>query len=252
MERNNSLSLRRALALLDAVAGATPAGGATLADLAETVEVHKSSAMRLLAPMVDEALVRAEHGRYVLGPATVRLGQVYLGSLDLRAAAHPLLRELMTATGQSVHLVLPDLPEMVYVDKIDGPGRVRMASTIGLRQPAHSTGVGKAYLAAAGDDEVARVVEHGLDARTENTITEPARFLAELADVRERGFAVDDVENEHDIRCVAAAIVDHTGQPAAAVSVAGLATRITIDQIDELGACVAATGHAISATLGAP
>lgn len=252
MERNTSSSLRRALALLDAVTAATPSGGATLTELAMSIEVHKSSAMRLLAPMADGALVRVDHGRYVLGPRTAQLGQVYLGSLDLRATAHHLLRALMESTGESVHLVVADLPDMVYIDKIDGPGRVRMESTIGSRQPAHSTGVGKAYLAFARDDEVQGVIDHGLTARTERTITDPSRFRAELGRVRERGYAVDDVENELDIRCVAAPVFDHTTGVTAAVSVAGLATRITPDRFGELGAVVAATGLDISAALGAP
>lgn len=252
MERNNSTSLRRALTLLEAVAAATPTGGATLSELATIGGVHKSSASRLLAPLADNELVLVADGRYLLGPRTIQFGQVYLEALDLRTVAHPVLRELMTAAGESVHLVVPDLPDVVYVDKIDGPGRVRMASTIGSRQPAHSTGVGRAYLAHAGESAVEAVIEHGLTARTERTITDPSAFRAELAAVRSRGYAVDDVENEPDIRCVAATIFDHTGAAVAALSISGLATRITPQRFDELGDLVVAAGRDISAGLGAP
>ncbi|WP_205740591.1 IclR family transcriptional regulator [Haloactinopolyspora alba] len=252
MDRNSSSSLRRALALLDEVAAATPDGGATLGQLAASVEVHKSSVLRLLAPMADAALVRVDSGRYRLGPRAAQLGAVYLAALDLRAVAHPLLEELVDATGETVYLVLPDLPEMVYVDKIDGPGRVRMASSIGSRQPAHSTGVGKAYLAFAGDEAVDLVVGHGMPARTEQTVTDPRRFRAELCRVRDRGYAVDDVENEADIRCVAAPIVDHAGSVTAALSVAGLATRITPERYEHLGGLAVRTARAVSAALGAP
>ncbi|TDE08085.1 IclR family transcriptional regulator [Jiangella asiatica] len=252
MERNNSSSLRRGLALLDAVTATTRSGGATLTELAQSVGVHKSSALRLLQPMTETGLVRVDHGRYVLGPRTAQLGRVYLDSVDLRALAQPTLRRLVERSGESVHLVLPDLPHMVYIDKIDGPGRVRMNSTIGSRQPSHSTGVGRAYLAFADADEVELVIAHGLTARTERTVTDPDEFRAGLAAARERGYVVDDIENEHDIRCVAAPVFDHTGVVAAAVSVSGLATRVSPDRFGPLGELVAAAGREISALLGAP
>lgn len=252
MERNNSSSLRRGIALLDAVATATPSGGATLTELAAAVGVHKSSALRLLAPLAEAGLIRLEAGRHLLGPRTAQLGRGYLDSVDLRALAQPALRRLVEETGESVHLVLPDLPDMVYIDKIDGPGRVRMNSSVGSRQPAHSTGVGRAYLAFADPADVDAVVEHGLAARTERTVTEPAAFRAGLSAVRERGYAVDDIENEPDIRCVAAPVFDHDGAVVAAVSVAGLATRVTPDRFERLGEQVVAAGRAVSDQLGAP
>lgn len=252
-ERNASSSLRRGVALLDAVSAATAGGGGgTLTELAATVGVHKSSALRLLAPLAEAGLVRVEQGRYLLGPRTAQLGRVYLDSVDLRALAQPALRRLVEESGESVHLVLADLPDMVYIDKIDGPGRVRMNSYVGSRQPAHSTGVGRAYLAFADATTVDAVVEHGLTPRTDRTVTDPVRFRAGLATIRTQGYAVDDIENEPDIRCVAAPVFDHDGAVAAAVSVAGLATRITPDRFDRLGELVAAAGRAISDQLGAP
>lgn len=238
--------------MLDAVATATPSGGATLTELATAVGVHKSSALRLLAPLAEAGLVRVASGRHLLGPRVAQLGRGYLDSVDLRALARPVLRRLVEESGESVHLVLPDLPDMVYVDKIDGPGRVRMNSTVGSRQPAHSTGVGRAYLAFAGPREVDAVVAHGLAPRTERTVTEPAAFRAGLSAVRERGYAVDDIENEPDIRCVAAPVFDHDGAVVAAVSVAGLATRVTPDRFERLGQQVVDAGRAISDQLGAP
>lgn len=238
--------------LLDAVAAATPTGGATLGELASVAGVHKSSASRLLAPLTEHELVLVADGRYVLGPRTIQFGQVYLDALDLRTVAQPVLRQLVTAAGESVHLVVPDMPDVVYVDKIDGPGRVRMASTIGSRQPAHSTGVGRAYLAYAEDAAVEAVIERGLTPRTERTITDPTAFRAELATVRSRGYAVDDVENERDIRCVAAPIFDHAGAVVAALSISGLDTRITPERVGELGELAVGAGRDISAGLGAP
>ncbi|SDU75762.1 IclR family transcriptional regulator [Jiangella alkaliphila] len=252
MERNNSSSLRRGIALLDAVAEATAAGGATLTELAAAIGVHKSSALRLLAPLAEAGLVRVEGGRHLLGPRTAQLGRDYLDSVDLRALAQPALRRLVDESGESVHLVLPDLPDMVYIDKIDGPGRVRMNSYVGSRQPAHSTGVGRAYLAFAPAETVEAVVANGLTPRTERTVTDPAAFRAGLATIRGQGYAVDDIENEPDIRCVAGPVFDHDGAVVAAVSVAGLATRITPDRFERLGELVVAAGRTISAQLGAP
>ena len=120
---------------------------------------------------------------------------------------------------------------MVYVDKLESPQNVRMISRIGTRVNLHSTSVGKAYLAAL--DSAVReniLAQLQLTRRTEHTITNLDQLRDELAQTQQRGFSLDWEENELDIRCFGAAILDCGGQPIGCVSVS--VPKYRYDSID--------------------
>ncbi|GAB3214067.1 IclR family transcriptional regulator [Marinactinospora thermotolerans] len=252
--RNASVSLRRALAILEDVR-AQPAGsgGLTLTQLAERVGVNKSTVLRLATPLLEARLLARdrETGRFRLGAAALALGQAYLDQLDLRSAASKHLRELMRRTGNTCHLVVLEGTDVVYADKVEDTTTVRMASRIGVRMPAHRTAVGKAILAHSPPDLVEHVLAAGLAPVTAKTITDPEVFRRELGRIRERGYAIDDRENEPEVRCVAAPVFDHNDDPVAAISVSSLASMLPAARVRELGPDVAATAALISADLGA-
>jgi DNA-binding IclR family transcriptional regulator len=249
--RNRSASLRRALSILDTLAAA--GDGLTLAEVAATAQVDKSTASRLLAPLREFGLVETDDaGRVRLGVRLVQLGQAYLDRLDLRTAALPVLRELTAQTGETSHLVLYQHPDVVYVEKVEADSAVQMRSRVGRVEPAAATGVGRAILAHVSPDLIDDIVGRGLAKRTPATTTSPRRWRAELAAARERGYALDDCENEAEIRCVGSAIFDHHGEVAAALSVAGPAWRLTLERAHALGPAVAAAAATVSSRLGAP
>ncbi|NUR93373.1 MAG: IclR family transcriptional regulator [Nonomuraea sp.] len=244
-ERNQSQSLRRALRILLFV---RDHGGVTLTRLAEAVELPKSTVLRLTAPLVEASLLERDRrsGAYRLGHGTLQLGQAYLATLDLRAAAAEEAHRLMSATRETVHLVVFDPPYVVYIDKVENETNVRMASRIGSRALPHCTAVGKAILAWLPEEP-----ELDLVPRTGRTITDRRALGAELASVRRRGFAVDDRENEPEVRCVGAPIFNHNDAVHAAISVSGLTSRITAARVRDLGPMVAAAAARISRKLGA-
>lgn len=253
--RNNSSSLRRALSILLHLADpSVDPRGLGLADLATALGINKSTLLRLLGPLTETRMVERdpETGRYRLGSRTAQLGQAYLERLDLRTAAHDVLTDLTGESGETTHLVIADLPEVVYVDKVDPARPVLMYSRIGNRQPAYSTAVGKAILSHADSDVVRQVAAIGMPARTPRTHTDLDSLLADLDLTRERGFAVDDIENEPDIRCIAAPVFDHTGSADCAVSISGPASRVTPERIPELGRLVVGSAEKISRRRGAP
>lgn len=247
--RNNSSSLRRALAVLDHV---RERPGLTLTQLAELTGLSKSTVLRLAAPMLEDRLLERDRrsGAFRLGSGSLRLGQAYLAALDLRTVAAEESHRLMTQARETVHLVVYEPPHVVYVDKVENQATVRMASRIGSRGPVHSTAVGKAILAWQPEAGVEEAIQGGLAAVTRHTITDPVRLRAELARVRRRGFAVDDRENEPEVRCVAAPIFNHQEVVASAISVSGLASRLTPARVRELGPVVAAAAGRISGRLG--
>jgi DNA-binding IclR family transcriptional regulator len=250
--RNQSSSLRRALTILSYVEREVGGAGATLTEIADALSLNKSTVLRLAEPLVDaELLARdAASGRFRLGLGALQLGQAYLSTLDIRTVAATQLRALQRSSGQTCHLVVPDGLEAVYIDKVESEANVRMASRVGRRVPLYRTGVGKAMLAFAGDAQLAAVLDAGLDAATAYTITEPDALRRELARIRQCGYAIDGQENEPDVRCVAAPLFDHEDRVVGAVSVSGLASRMTAAQVRRLAPEVVAAAHQISAALG--
>jgi IclR family acetate operon transcriptional repressor len=148
--RNAALSLRRGLRILDLVADRTRNGepSVSLTTLSGELGTSKSTVLRLTAPMLENDLLRrtADAG-FTLGLGSLLLGQSYLEGIDLRAAAAPFLRRTAEQTALTCHLVVPDGTDIVYVDKVETRGTVRMASRIGNRLPMRNTASGKAMVA---------------------------------------------------------------------------------------------------------
>jgi IclR family transcriptional regulator, acetate operon repressor len=124
---------------------------------------------------------------------------------------------------------------VVYRAKVDPPaGSVRLTSQIGGRNPAASTAVGKLVLSRRLRSEADLrewLGDRALEARTPHTITSIAELWRELVRTRERGYAVDDQENEVGINCVAVPARLDPGGPAGAVSVSALAFRLPLDRL---------------------
>jgi DNA-binding IclR family transcriptional regulator len=253
--RNQSTSLRRALDLLSVLAVASERGTLpTLTELAAQSRVNRSTVSRLLQPLLDARLVDydTDTGRYHLGPHTARLGQVYLDHLDMHDVAVPVLRRLVDECQETAHLGIRDRTDVVYVEKFESPLSVRTVSRIGTRQPLYCTAMGKILLASAGPETLDAVVEHGMPARTPHTLTSRTALAAELAAARIEGYAIDNQENECEIRCVAAPVFDHRGQVVAALSVSGPATRMPIQRLRDLSALVIGAATEVSRRLAAP
>jgi DNA-binding IclR family transcriptional regulator len=242
-------ALVKAVAALDALLAAPD--GRSLAEIARETGLSKATAHRLLGGLADAQLVRPlGEGRYALGPRCLVLGAGFLAGVDLRREALPALRELAQRAGETVHLGVLSGTQVVYIEKVDSHHAIRMHSRVGATQPALSTGLGRAILAYAEPELVEAALAAGVQARTPGTVTDPGALRTLLARVRERGVAVDDVENEPGIRCVAAAVLDHAGRPVAAISVSGPEHRVTPQEAARLAPLVRETAERVSRGLG--
>lgn len=249
--RNNSSSVRRALAILGVLATWNDGRGSTLSDLAAQVGTSKSTILRLLLPLLEMNLVQQRRdGSYAIGVGAVSLGSAYLNNLDLRAVAQPVLAELAALSRETVHLMVYSDAQVVYVDKISGSSPIQMASRVGDRADVHSTASGKAILAHLPAAEFDRVVAAGLPRHTPRTLVTADQLAEDLVKVRARGYSLDDIENEDGIRCIASPVFDHTDAIVAAVSVSGPAERIG-DRRGELADLISSAANQISEQLGA-
>jgi IclR family acetate operon transcriptional repressor len=223
-------SLERAFDLLERMAD--QGGEVGLSELSAGSGLPLPTIHRLMRTLVACGYVRQQpNRRYALGPRLIRLGES--ASRLLGTWARPYLAELVEATGETANMALLDGDEVVYVAQVPSRHSMRMFTEVGRRVLPHSTGVGKALLAAVPPQEVrALLARTGMPAATERTITEPDAFLAELGRIRELGYAVDDNEQEVGVRCLAVTVPD--SPTAAAISISGPAGRVTEAATDKI------------------
>lgn len=251
-ETGLTLTVKKAMDILDCL-GET---GVPLSasEISRKLDMSRSTVYRLLTTLATGGYVSqdpASPEKYRLGFKIPELANSLLESIQLRQQALPFLQALKDVANETVHLVIMDRGQVTYIDKVECSQAVRMHSAIGRRGFAHCTAVGKAMLAFMSEEDVEGVIEeHGLPACTPNTITDKEVLLRELKRVRQRGYAVDDIENEEGIRCVGAPIFDHRGRPVAALSVSGPAFRLSMECIQELVGPVTLTASKISRQLG--
>ena len=231
MERAGGVqSLDRALLLLEHLADA--GGSMRLAELEGATGLPLPTIHRLLRSLAQNGYVRQEPSRrYALGSRLIRLGEI--AGRTLGSWALPRLAELVSEIGETANMALLEGDEVVYVAQVPSAHSMRMFTEVGRRVQAHCTGVGKALLSQLPDEQVLELLRRtGMPARTPRTLTDPHALIAELHEIREQGWAVDDAEQEVGVRCVAVPVL---GAPArAAVSVSGPSGRITAGRVVQI------------------
>jgi len=211
--------------------------GATLDELAAALQSPKSTVHRALASLKRAALAeQTSRGTYALGDEFFRLAFRNYESRPETVHLEPLMHSLSAVYGETVHYAVLDGKDVVYRAKVDPPqGAVKLTSSVGGRNPVYRTAVGKmllSYEIATIDQLEAWLDGQELEAKTQHTITEPAAFLKELIVTRERGYGVDDQENEIGINCLAVPVfLDRTGVPAGAMSVSALRFRYPLSAL---------------------
>ena len=220
--------------------------GASLDDLAVALDSAKSTVHRALGSLTRSGLATRESlGRYSVGDEFLRLAFAYQESRPEAARVMPALRQLAERFGETAHYAVLEGGDVVYRAKVDpAAGSVRLTSSIGGRNPARVTAVGKAILAphlATTADAVQWARDHPVEQRTPHTLTSDTQWAEDIARVREQGFAVDDQENEPGINCVAVRVVTPRGEGALSISALAYRTPLStlIDSVDELRAVAA-------------
>jgi IclR family acetate operon transcriptional repressor len=226
-------SVERALELLEALAEPGEAKG--VSELARATGLPVATIHRLLATMVAGGYVRQDTGshKYTLGSHLIRLGEA--AARDFAQFARPYLTELMEASGETANLAMFEDGQVAYVAQVASRHhRVRMFTEVGRRVNPHTSGVGKVVLAFCPRPEVeALLARTGLPRRTPRTITDQARFLAELDKVAGQGYAIDSGEEEVGVRCLAVPVFG-VGGSVAAMSVSAPEGRLQDRDIERV------------------
>ncbi|OUN01630.1 MAG: IclR family transcriptional regulator [Paenibacillaceae bacterium ZCTH02-B3] len=244
-------ALDRALRILDLFDEHTPE--LKITEISERMNLHKSTVHALLKTLRMHGYIDQDPhtGKYRLGLRLLEKGQLLLAGLDLRNAARPFLEELSEATGQTVHLLVLDGQEGVYIDKVEGAQAPIRYSRIGRRVPLHSSAGGKVLAAFQPPEVLERLLaNYRFVKHTPNTIDSPERFRQELERVRREGCAYDREENEPGVWCVGAPIFGHDGKLAAATSLSFVTARVGEEERRRFANLIRGTAGAISARLG--
>ena len=221
-------SVDRAFELLEVLAEA--GGELALSEIAASSALPLPTIHRLVRTLVNRGYVRQlPSRRYALGPRLINLGERASGMLG--DWARPWLTDLVEALGETTNLSMIDGNRATYVAQVPSRHSMRMFTEVGRRVYLHCTGVGKALLAQRGDDEVLELLHRaGMPAQTAHTIVDPDTLLAQIRQIRQVGYALDDGEQEIGVRCVAVPVLG--GPSSYAISVSGPTARMTAELVD--------------------
>ncbi len=243
-------ALERSLAILEVLAQSK--GGLTLSQLTRYLNLPKSSVYCLLRTFEENGYLfkQTSSGKYRLTTRLSDLARCALNGMSLREKARPFLKSLSEQTGIAVHLAVVERGSCVLIEKLNPAGSYRCATWVGKQVSLHCTAIGKALAAWLPETVVERIVsEHGLMRYNDNTICSFRKLKEDLALVRERGYSLDDEEEEIGVRCLGAPIFNGNNEAIAAVSIVGTTTQIHADRFNELVSYVTGTARRITQEL---
>jgi IclR family KDG regulon transcriptional repressor len=244
-------SVQRALDIINLFEGAKSEIGN--AEIAQMLDLDPGTVSGLIHTLkLNNYLEQNPANRkYRLGLKLAERAAVLLDQLDIRKISEPYLENLRKWSGESTNLAIRDHQEVVYIERLFGSNPLGIRSEIGKRAPIHSTALGKAIVAYMNPQDIqVLLADYKFFPVTPKTITNEKQFLEELGHIREKGFAIDEQENELGGRCLAAPIFDHDGIAVAALSISVPIQRLPEEKIPVYGTKVKEIALEISHNLG--
>ena len=241
-------SVDRALSILESLARHGEAG---VTELSQELDVHKSTAFRLVSTLEGHGLVEqtGDRGKYRLGVGLLRLAGATTARLDVVQEARPLCRKLAADTGETVNITVLADRAALYLDQVAGSSALQSHNWVGQHIPLHATANGKVLLGGLDEPRLTDLLG-SLPAYTDLTVTRAVQLRAELEEVRERGYAVAVDELEVGLTAVAAPIRNAHGDVIASISVSGPTFRLHDGRVDAVADLTVAAAAEVSHRLG--
>ncbi|MEV5149800.1 IclR family transcriptional regulator [Streptomyces sp. NPDC052727] len=243
-------SVDRAISVLEILAQRGEAG---VSEVAAEIDVHKSTAFRLLGALEARGLVEqsGERGKYRLGFGIVRLAGAVTGRIDITQQGRPVCERLAEEIGETVNIAVMQEHYAINLYQVRGQAAVTAHNWVGQLTPLHATSSGKILLAhLPTQDRAALLTASGMKKLTPHTITAKTKLEKHLTEARERGYAWTLEELEIGLHAVAAPVRDREGQVIAAISASGPAYRFTEDRMHELAPVLVKGAQEISHRMG--
>lgn len=224
----------------------------TIAQISEVTALPRPTVHRILGALKEIGFIEQDHkgSDYMLGIGLIELGTLSLSNMDIHRQAQPFLDELARQSGSSAHLGVFNGETVIVVEResFEEPRR-KLQSRI-EEAPIYCTGVGKAVGAYLPKEITRRILKGGMRLYTTNTIATIELLEREYAQIRARGYSLDNEELTPFVRCVAAPIRNSSGRVLASISLSGYSDRMTPDRQLELSSVVLNAATAISFQLG--
>ncbi|MEH7294038.1 IclR family transcriptional regulator, partial [Priestia megaterium] len=243
-------SVDRALAILGIVSQHNQIG---ITDICKALDLNKTTVYRLLSTLMNNGYIEQVKGsnKYRCTFKLFEMGNKRIQDLDLLEEAKPALEKLADLTKETVHLVVEEGTEIVYIHKVESTNTIRMHTWVGKKNPMYRTAVGKAILAFSDKEKAIDIWNKSeIVQNTPYTITNINDFLEQLVLVRKNGYAIDNEETEIGIRCVAAPILDFSKNVIGALSISIPTIRFPENEIEIYGNHVKKCSEVISKKLG--
>ena len=236
-------SVTNALNLLEEFKGDRDELGVT--ELSKRLNLHKNNIFRLLATLEAKGYIEQNKAteNYWLGVKSLELGQTFIKQLGLVRQAKPFLEEIVKECNEMAYIGTIRQNSVVYLHVEEADQTVKVANRVGWRLPIHCTGIGKAQIAYASEEELERF--------TSNTTIDRVEFIKHLKEIAKRGYALDNEEYNLGVRCVGVPVRDYTGRVVGGISVSGPSFRMTDEILKEkIIPVVREAGEKVSKRLG--
>jgi DNA-binding IclR family transcriptional regulator len=250
-ERGGVQSIERAFAILEEVARHRE--GIRLGDLSRRVGLHNSTTFHLVKTMVLLGYLRQMPGTklYRIGRPLFTLASSALDETEMVALATPILEDLSKVTAESAHFAVRSGDDIVVLARTAGTGAFQLAERAGVVRPAHCTALGKVLLSALPPDQLDTFLNRQpLGKLTPKTITDPDALKREIDEARQGGIAYDDGEFNSEVRCVAVAVRNFSGQVIGAIGISGPVWRLSLSALQDKARLVRDRAVRLSAEFG--
>lgn len=208
----------------------------SLQDLVEETDVPKPTLHRMLQQLEAAGILQrdTDSRHYSTGVRLRRLAEKILLNDTLHAARHQVLRQLVDRVGESCNLTALSGSEVLYLDRVETSAPLRFYLHPGSRVPVHCSASGKLLLAQMTPSQRRRLLARTpLERHTVNTLTDPAALEAEIAEVREQGFALDREEFLPGLICIAV-LVPTSDKPNLCVALQAPVMRLDAEKAQSL------------------
>ncbi|MFD9729284.1 IclR family transcriptional regulator [Streptomyces sp. NPDC059072] len=243
-------SVDRAISVLEILAKRGEAG---VSEVAAEIDVHKSTAFRLLGALETRGLVEqsGERGKYRLGFGIVRLAGAVTGRIDITQQGRPVCERLAEEIGETVNIAVLQEHYAINLYQVRGHAAITAHNWVGQLTPLHATSSGKIMLAHLPPEERAALLgESGMKKLTPHTITAKTKLEKNLSEARERGYAWTLEELEIGLHAMAAPVRDRDGRVIAAISASGPSYRFTEERMHELAPVLVKGAEEVSHRMG--
>lgn len=226
----------------------------TLNNICEMLQLPKSSSFELVQTLVYKGIIEVKDIKqktYGLSLLAFEIGSSVITNMGVADAARPFIQELNRQTGSTVFLGVKDKGKVVYIDKAENHSTIKPTAKLGSRRYLHTTGLGKGLLHAFSDQQIIDILgKEPYPSKTPLSHTNHQEVLKDAYKTRERGYAIDDREDNLEMYCISSAIYNYENEPIASFSVASLYSGMTKDKEQLIAKSVKETALQISRKLG--